>query len=99
MDTPSDVALVIFLFNPFTAEIKKKKQQQKNPRKSVRILFQNEGRIQKEEKKERNLPHHSHAVNWFSTVNLCSVFGQVISKTGEHEMSAFILIRAEDVEA
>lgn len=39
-----------------------------------------------ERKKKKNLPHHNHAVNWFSAVNLCSVFEQAISKTGEHEM-------------
>ncbi len=37
-------------------------------------------------KKKMKLPHHNHAANWFNAVNLCSVFGQAISKTGEHEM-------------
>lgn len=44
-----------------------------------------DGRKEKKKKKKK-LPHHNHAANWFSAVNLCSVFGQAISKTGEHEM-------------
>lgn len=55
----------------------------------VEKLSQRERKREKggmEEKKKRKLPHHNHAANWFSAVNLCSVFGQAISKTGEHEM-------------
>lgn len=44
------------------------------------------GMEEKKKKKKKKLPHHNHAANWFSAVNLCSVFGQAISKTGEHEM-------------
>ena len=58
------------------------------PGKSVEKLSQREkGGMNEEKKRKRNtLPHHNHAANWFSAVNLCSVFGQAISKTGEHEM-------------
>lgn len=37
-------------------------------------------------RRKKNILHHSHAVNWFSAVNLRSLFGQAISKMREHEM-------------
>lgn len=31
---------------------------------------------------KKKLPHHNHAANWFSAVNLCSVFGQGNKQNG-----------------
>lgn len=58
------------------------------PGKSVEKLFHRAKEREKGgmEGKKNKLPHHYYAANWFSAVNLCSVFGQAISKTGEHEM-------------
>lgn len=53
------------------------------PTKSVEMLFL---RKRKRRIEEKNILHHSHAVNWFSAVNLRSLFGQAISKMREHEM-------------
>lgn len=33
-----------------------------------------------------NLSCHKDGLNWFSEVNLCSLFTQAMSKTGKHEM-------------
>lgn len=69
----------------------KKKKRAERPGKSVEKLSQR-GRERerrdgwRKKRKRKTLPHHNHAANWFSAVNLRSVFGQAISKTGEHEM-------------
>ena len=64
------------------------KEEEKNERSSREKLSRRDRKRERgrSDGRKKKVPHHNHAANWFSAVNLCSVFGQAISKMGEHEI-------------
>lgn len=53
---------------------------------SGKAFSQRERKRERRDRRKKKIPQYYYAANWFSAKNLCSVFGQAISKMGEHEM-------------